>query len=214
MQGTNFVKIGRLMAGLIRTPQYTPGYLLTNFLRRALLDLQLPWFSYAAIDFLKSLLRPEMDVFEYGSGGSTLFFAKRVRTVTTTEDNVIWLEKVRERLVQNDARNITLQHRQFDTRNPIHFTDSSYLHSIPDREFDVIVIDGTEEYIGQPEKPLVRPICFGHAEQFVRPGGIIVVDDSWFYPELRRENRALRYRVLKSVGPARPGVTSTDIFFY
>ena len=48
----------------------------------------------------------------------------------------------------------------------------------------------------------------------IKPGGIIVVDDSWRYPKLRQENRAQKHRIFQSVGPCRPGVTSTDIFFY
>jgi predicted O-methyltransferase YrrM len=60
----------------------------------------------------------------------------------------------------------------------------------------------------------VRPVCFARAERQVRPGGIIVVDDSWRYPALRQANRARHFRDFQSVGPFRPGVTSTDIFFY
>ena len=74
--------------------------------------------------------------------------------------------------------------------------------------FDIVVVDGSEEWTQ------VRPVCFQYAENFVRKGGIIVVDDSWRYPVLRRENKAKRYQVFQSVGPCRPGVTSTDIFFY
>ena len=31
-----------------------------------------PWMNYAVIDFLKERLRPEMNLLEFGSGGSTL----------------------------------------------------------------------------------------------------------------------------------------------
>src|ERR1022692_694672 len=97
---------------------------------------------------------------------------------------------------------------QPDFKNPEGFENSAYLHSIPPQKFDVIVVDGAEDAVP------VRPICFYHAENFINPGGIIVVDDSWRYPELRRINRAAKHRIFKSVGPCRPGVTSTDIFFY
>ena len=71
-----------------------------------------------------------------------------------------------------------------------------------------VVVDGGEEWTQ------VRPICFQKAEARVKPGGIIVVDDSWRYPSLRERNHARQFRVFKSVGPCRPGVTSTDVFFY
>ena len=149
-----------------------------------------------------------MSVFEYGSGGSTLFFARRVRTVISTEDNAAWIEKVRRRLTELSLKNVELQHHEFDFKNPKEFENSAYLNSIPPQKFDVIVVDGAEEIVP------VRPNCFYHAENFINPGGIIVVDDSWRYPELRRKNRAVGHRIFKSVGPCRPGVTSTDIFFY
>ena len=44
--------------------------------------------------------------------------------------------------------------------------------------------------------------------------GIVVVDDSWRYPGLRRNHRAKELKIFQSVGPCRPGVTSTDVFFY
>jgi hypothetical protein len=74
--------------------------------------------------------------------------------------------------------------------------------------FNVIVVDGTEW------TPNVRPICFRSAEEQVAPGGIIVVDDSWRYRQLRQRNRAKRFQIFESVGPARFGVTSTDVYFY
>lgn len=208
MQGSSSRKIARLIGHLIVCPKYLPGYLQTNLLNKQLLDLEQPWFSYAAIDFLQSFLEPQMSVFEYGPGGSTLFFARRVRTVISTEDNAAWIEKIRRRLTELSLKNVELQHHEFDFKNPKGFENSVYLNSIPSQKFDVIVVDGAEEV--EP----VRPTCFYHAENFINPGGIIVVDDSWRYPELRRRNRAVDHRIFQSVGPCRSGVTSTDIFFY
>jgi hypothetical protein len=208
MQGSSSRKIARLIGNLIVCPKYFPGYLQTNLLSKQPLDLELPWFSYAAIDFLRSFLGPQMSVFEYGSGGSTLFFGRRVRTVISTEDNATWFENVGRRLTELSLKNVELQHHEFDFKNPKGFENSAYLNSIPSQKLDVIVVDGMEEAVP------VRPTCFYHAENFINPGGIIVVDDSWRYPELRRKNRAINHRIFQSVGPCRPGVTSTDIFFY
>jgi predicted O-methyltransferase YrrM len=82
------------------------------------------------------------------------------------------------------------------------------LHAMPDEKFDLIVVDGSEEWTH------VRPICFAKAEDHVKEGGIIVVDDSWRYPTLRQKHHAKDLKIFQSVGPCRPGVTSTDIFFY
>jgi SAM-dependent methyltransferase len=207
MHGTIPQKVGRVIGDLVLHPQYIPRCVVHNLLNgKTPLDLEIPWFSYAAIDFLGDFLRPDMTVCEYGSGGSTLFFAQRTRSVYSIEDNAKWYEWVSRRL--ESIANVTLRLCPFDFKNPAGFEDSEYLQAMPNEQFDVIVVDGSEEWTQ------VRPICFKKAEARVKPGGIIVVDDSWRYPRLREENKARGHRVFQSVGPCRPGVTSTDIFFY
>jgi len=209
MYGTVPQKIGRVITNLILHPQYISRCLTHNILHeKTPLDLEIPWFSYAAIDFLEDFLKPNMSVCEYGSGGSTLFFAQRVNSVFSIEDNAKWFELLSARLLQKDIRNVTLKLCPFDFKEPKGFENSEYLHAIPDQRFDVIVVDGSEEWTQ------VRPICFQKAEARVKQGGIIVVDDSWRYPRLRQSSRARNHKIFQSVGPCRPGVTSTDIFFY
>jgi hypothetical protein len=209
MHGTLPQKVGRVVANLALHPQYIPRCLAHNVLNgKTPLDLGIPWFSYAAIDFLDSFLEPHMTVCEYGSGGSTLFFARRVRSVFSIENSPQWGEAVSRRLKQQSLQNVTLKLCPFDFKVPDGFEHSAYLHAIPDERFDVIVLDGSEEWTQ------VRPICFVKAEARIKRGGIIVVDDSWRYPVLRRHNHAERFKIFKSVGPCRPGVTSTDVFFY
>jgi predicted O-methyltransferase YrrM len=198
-----------LLGHLLKQPQYLPRYVATNLLsRKSALDLELPWISYAAIDFLRDFVTKTMSIFEYGSGGSTLFFARRAHSVISVEDNALWLGRVRQRIAELGLTNVDLRHRPFDFSTAIDFDKSDYLNSIPPEKFDIILVDGSEENVQ------VRPQCFHHAENFVREGGIIVVDDSWRYEQLRTRHRAKEVRIFKSVGPARPGVTSTDIFFY
>jgi len=209
MHGTVPRKIVRLVGDLIRHPQYISRCLHHNVINgRTPLDLEIPWFSYSAVDFLRHFLLPHMSVFEYGSGGSTLFFGRRVNSVLSVEDNAAWFERVSNRLETESIRNVCLKLFPFDFKNPEGFEKSEYLRAIEGRRFDVIIIDGSEEWIH------VRPICFEKAERYVAPGGIIVVDDSWRYPELRQKNCARRHQIFQSVGPCRPGVTSTDVFFY
>jgi SAM-dependent methyltransferase len=209
MQGTVPQKIGRVITNLVTHPQYIPRCLVHNAINgKTPLDLEIPWFAYAAIDFLEESLRPGMSVCEYGSGGSTLFFARRAKSVLSIEDNPKWHELVSRRLEEKGIANVTLRLCPFDFKNPVGFEDSDYLRALPDESFDVIVVDGSEEWTQ------VRPVCFRKAEQRIRPGGMIIVDDSWRYPELRTNNRAKRCSVFQSVGPCRPGVTSTDVFFY
>ena len=72
MHGTLPRKIVRVVANLALHPQYIPRCVTHNLINgKSPLDLEIPWFSYAAIDFLEKFVGPNMSVCEYGSGGST-----------------------------------------------------------------------------------------------------------------------------------------------
>src|SRR5689334_13154235 len=106
MRGTIPLKIGRLAADLIMHPKYITRCVVHNVINgKTPLDLELPWFSYAAIDFLQDYLKPDMVVCEYGSGGSTLFFARRAKSVFSIEDNPRWFELVSRRLQEQSVGN-------------------------------------------------------------------------------------------------------------
>ena len=209
MTGTTPRKVGRLIAGLAFHPRYLTRYIQHNLRNgHSPLDLEIPWFSYAAIDYLNTYLQTNMSVFEFGSGGSTIFFARRTKHVSAVENEAAWFNRVSQRLKDKSIQNVEMRLRQFDVKNPENFEHSAYLNALSGATFDVIVVDGAEEWVQ------VRPICFQHAEQRVKPGGIIIVDDSWRYTNLRANNKAKRHQVFQSVGPCRPGVTSTDLYFY
>jgi hypothetical protein len=209
MKGNSATRLGRLLGYLGTHPRHIWTYLTTGPLTsRTPLQLGVPWFSTAAIEFLDSFVTPSMDVFEYGSGGSTVYFARRCSTVISTEDDSDWLRMVEGEVADRGLKNVALQYRPFNFKNTEQFECSEYLRSIPHRKFDIIVVDGMEGGV------TVRPACFQYAEGFVSEGGIIIVDDSWRYPELRSANRARSFREFRSTGPCRPGVTSTDVFFY
>jgi hypothetical protein len=131
-----------------------------------------------------------------------------VKWVHSIEDNPQWFNLVSDRLRAKSIGNVTLKLHSWDFKHPAGFEHSQYLHAIPDAGFDVIVVDGSEEWTR------IRPICFEKAQTRVNKNGIIVVDDSWRYPEIRQRNAAKRFQIFQSVGPGRPGVTSTDVYFY
>lgn len=209
MQLTNFQRVCRVAANLLTQPQHVPRYARDNlFARKSPLDLGIPWFSYAAIDYLARYLRPTMSVFEFGSGGSTIFFARRCKSVHAVEEEPSWAAAVRKSADQLALQNVEVIDAPFNFRQPNNFESSDYVAQVRTGTWDVIVIDGADfDYT-------IRPICFRAAETQVRPGGIIIVDDSWRYTQLRTSNAARRVEIFESVGPARFGVTSTDIYFY
>ena len=62
------------------------------------LSLGLPWLTYDAINFLEKICNSDKRVFEWGSGGSTLFFAARCKDVTSIEHDTFWIKSLREKL--------------------------------------------------------------------------------------------------------------------
>lgn len=209
MNLTNAQRVRKLVGNLLSQPRNLPRYARHNLLaQRSPIDLALPWFSYGAIEFLERFLTREMSVFEFGCGGSTVFFAQRCGSVRCVEDDAQWAALVRQRLADAALSNVTIHEQAFDFRANRGFEQSQYLAQVRSGTFDVIVVDG------QDVDYSIRPRCFAAAEEQVKPGGIVVVDDSWRYRQLRTSHRAKRVEVFETVGPARFGVTSTDVYFY
>jgi len=94
----------------------------------------LPWYTYPCIAFLEGRVKPDMRVFEYGSGQSTRWWASRVARVDSVEDDESWMTRVSEDLPDN----VDLRFAPSE--------DGAYARSALDRDtrFDVIVIDGSD----------------------------------------------------------------------
>ena len=54
------------------------------------LNRPIPWYTYAAIDYLDQLDFSEKRVFEYGSGNSTLYWSQRCKAVVAVEHSEEW----------------------------------------------------------------------------------------------------------------------------
>lgn len=117
-------------------------------------DGPLPWFTYAAIAFLQGRIGPDLTVFEYGAGYSTLWWASRVARVASCENDRAWYERM---LTQCPA-NVTLFHEP---------RGESYWRKAAELSSDVIVIDGRD-----------RVECAKACLPGLRQGGVIVWDNS------------------------------------
>lgn len=148
-----------------------------------------PWITFAAIAFLERTLTKDMQVYEYGVGGSTLFFSSRVKEVVSCEHDPGWAAKVRSELERLCYTNCHLQTFEPTPINSMtegdpsdldaylshspaykHFCFKDYVQSIdsyPDNFFDVILIDGRS-----------RPSCCKHAVKKVKVGGYIILDNA------------------------------------
>jgi hypothetical protein len=150
---------------------------------------QLPWINFAALDFLQRNIRPEYRVFEFGGGGSTLFFCRNVAEVATVEDHAGWFDTLTQTVQSNGYQNwsgfLVLPEPVADVRvrskqDPGDFASGAagmenmsfekYARAIdqfPEAYFDVIVVDGR-----------ARPSCIRQGMPRLKPGGLLVVDNT------------------------------------
>jgi hypothetical protein len=139
---------------------YLPHSLSTTILRLSVgRRPELPWLGYRAIRHLEGLLEPDWKVLEFGSGMSTLWFAKRCHTVVSIEDNEQWYLKVSEILEEHGATNV-----EYKLKNAKEYHK---LDEYMDGYFDFILIDGAE-----------RDKCAKSALPKIREGGYIYLDNT------------------------------------
>lgn len=208
MNLTNSQRVLRLVKSLVTQPKYALRYCMDNtIVRKSPVEMQQPWWSYGAIDAIKTLVHESTRIFEWGSGGSTLFLGQRAKSVHAVESDRVWYDHVKSVSAGCGLDNIRLDYVGFDTGNPSEFRDSDYLHALNDT-YDIIVIDGIE-VTGHE-----RILCFMHAEKHTGAETIVLLDDFWRYETLLENNRAKEVKVFEGPGPGRIGVTSTALFFY
>lgn len=116
-----------------------------------------PWVTYPAIHLLKDRVPRDADVFEYGAGNSTLWWAERSQRVVACEHDSGWAERSR----QLAPSNVRIVHRDLD--DGTRYEECVLEHG----KFDVVVIDGRK-----------RVDCAGSALQALSARGVIVWDNS------------------------------------
>lgn len=118
----------------------------------------LPWYTYPAIEYLSQFDYANKNIFEYGCGYSSLFWATRANQVISVEDNPEWFDKW-----QNEfhCKNLTILQRD---------EGPDYYNAILENDnisYDVIVIDGKN-----------RAECSEKAVKKLSFDGMIILDDS------------------------------------
>lgn len=94
-----------------------------------------PYIPDAAFHWLKDWIRPEMRVFEFGSGYSTLWFGKNVSEVASVENDPDYFRVVQGYLQENQIENVIYNLRP---------EEDGYVNSIHefDGQFDLVFVDG------------------------------------------------------------------------
>ncbi len=135
-----------------------------------------PWFTS---EFLKELSKWDMsewNILEWGSGYSTLWFAKNCKSLTTIEHSEEWGAAVKETLKRMGRSNVSLKIRPGRIRPGKkgeevgdNGTNTPYVDAASEdnKKYDCIVIDGVH-----------RNDCAFKAIEHIKPGGIIILDNA------------------------------------
>ncbi|MCQ8118230.1 hypothetical protein [Methylomonas rosea] len=148
-----------------------------------------PWMSFPVIKFLEKIINNDFRVFEYGSGGSTLFFSQRVKELVSVEHDRNWYQVVKEMLANRGCININYKlviptyTDHYDHAlvsipdayisaddNSVGMSYEDYSKTIlayPDNYFDLVVVDGR-----------CRPSCMFHSLNKVKVNGFLLLDQS------------------------------------
>ena len=120
-------------------------------------DNPIPWYTYPAIEYLSQFDYTDKQIFEFGCGFSSLFWAKRAEKVISIEDNIKWFEKWQKEF---NEPNLDIRWRDEGEiyENAI-FEDKN--------KYDVIVVDGKRRWQ-----------CADTAVKALAEGGMIILDDS------------------------------------
>lgn len=180
-----------------------------------LVRLDVPWWTFSAVDYVEQFIRSRggrVRVLEYGSGASTIWLARRCAEVVTVEHDPEFFTtmaplferhgNVRAELVRSEpttettfarSRRDGYEDRSFD--NYVNVVDRH------EGKFDIIIVDGR-----------ARVSCLNKAMGRLAQGGIVVFDNS-----NRREYReaivgaGLAERVMSGMAPALPYPSQTSI---
>lgn len=130
-----------------------------SFQRSMAIDRQqgaIPWLTYPAIAFIEPRLHNDMRLFEFGSGNSTIWWARHVGEVVSCEHNPAWHEQMAPRLPPN----VNYLYVELD---------NGYSEAIRRyrEEFDVLVVDGRE-----------RVQCIRNSLGALKSGGVVIWDNS------------------------------------
>jgi hypothetical protein len=188
---------------MIRHPQHAKAWFHDRFDKEGAIRQGVPWIAWPCIDYLTSYLKPEHKVFEWGGGGSTIFFLAKGCSVTTIESNEYWRNQIDARIGQEYRHRWQLRFVEADSnedpRAPLYI--QSVLEGGP---WDVVLVDGWN-----------REECLMQARETVRPGGLLLLDNAnrlqyAHIPAVMRNGwERLPFRGL---GPARTWVTQTDVY--
>jgi precorrin-6B methylase 2 len=178
----------------------------------------IPWLTYPLIDFIGDRLDKSIDLFEYGAGNSSIYYAGRVNSVTSIEHSAEWYKIIKANDKFNYANlDIRLveapQELVKDGYHEMAFTDdvNDYVRSVRDsgQKYDIIVVDG-----------LFRNSCIIECLPSLSERGVVLLDNTHYkYQEQLKkgtdhmESKGFKRLDFWGMGPIYSAKSCTTIFY-
>lgn len=121
----------------------------------------IPWITYPALEFLGQFDYSDCNIFEFGAGNSTFYWAARAKSVTSVETDIEWYKKLNEK----KAGNVELLYRNVVKD----FTGALESSDVP---YSLIIIDSIKYRYEATRSAIDR----------IAPGGLIIFDNVDWYP--------------------------------
>ncbi|HMD90217.1 MAG TPA: class I SAM-dependent methyltransferase [Anaerolineaceae bacterium] len=134
---------------------------------------QEPWLTPTADLMLETYLLKTDVGLEFGSGRSTLWFARHVAHLTSVEHNPVWFERISRQIKDAGLANVNycLKPRQPDDGQEGLTSDYVKVSGdFADDSLDFVLVDG-----------ICRSACAMRALPKIRPGGLLVIDNANLY---------------------------------
>lgn len=148
-------------------PAHGWRYLVQRYFQRTYPDT--PVVVANASVLLNAWLKPTDKAFEWGSGRSTTFFARRVGSLVSIEHDEGWYAQVKDKLAREGlAHKVDYRHIPAPGGQMEEPRGSAYAHAIdeiPDGSLDFVIVDGQ-----------MRLRCAERAVDKLKPMGLLVVD--------------------------------------
>ena len=152
------------------------------------------------IDYIKSILKPDFTVLEWGAGGSTFTFPSLVKEYYSIEHDQKWYEKIKSQVADNVILHFVTPNKPY-RGNMVKGEDGTYaqfkdyvdvVHKIG-KKFDLILIDGR-----------ARVDCAKACLPYLKEGGLVLIHDfqrPWYKPVLKYYNLHKRVHILGVLQP-------------
>jgi len=157
----------------------------------------IPWMTYPFISFLKPRIKNTFEIFEYGSGNSTIFFAQRAKNVYAIEHDIDWYNRMKSIV----AKNVTLIFEE------LHY-GGKYCNKVMEFDglYDLIVVDGRD-----------RVNCCLRAPKALKNDGVIILDNS----NRKYYNKGIEFLLesgfkkldFEGMSPKSPQLSCTSVFY-